>query len=386
MHKVLTTILVITLLGGILGACANSPAPPATTPKQNAAPLVKTGWEQQWETSLAEGKKEGSVAVYSIWSPDVRNALAQTFKQKYGINLEFSSFSRGADLLAKVQAEKRAGLYLADIFGVGNLSLITSMKPEGVLSPIGPVLLLPDVLDPKAWRAGKLPYTDPDGLALSAIGSVMRTLVYNTDSIKPGELTDWKDLLKPQYKGKITLNDPTVTGTGNALVTNVAVNMWGEDETAAFLTRLTKDQQTVVQRDYRIHMESVARGKYAIGMMPMQQLVAEFTGLGAPIKIATVNEDTHVSAGAGAIGVPTQFAHPNAARVFLNWFLSKEGQSVLVKAWGNPSTRADVPAEGIDPLFVPEPGGKYFLETGPFLDATARWRDIANKIIQESSK
>ncbi len=384
----ISTFLGCLLAVALLLAACGQPVSSGTTAtpspdKGNPAPVA--GWEQKWNDTVAKAKQEGSVSIYGIWTTEVRNALSQAFKEKYGINLEFTPFSRGADLLAKVQAEQRAGLFNVDVFGAGNPTILVTMKPEGVLGSMKDLLVLPEVLDPKGWRAGGVPFTDDQGYAISLIGVTVRTLTYNSTMIKDGEITTYEDLLKPQYKGKITVNDPSVTGTGNALVTHLG-QIWGEEKTKDFLRRLIIDQQAPVERDNRIHLESIARGKYAIGVGPLPEMLAELIDLGAPLKIPDVKEDSRITAGAGAVGVPGKFAHPNAAVVFLNWLLTKDAQTVFAKAWGNPSTRADVSVQGINPLFVPVPGQKYYGESAEALAARGKWLEIAKNVIAEASK
>lgn len=384
-------VALFVLAGLTLVACTQATPPSPTTEvktpaAKTSASAVKASWEETWDRVLAEAKKEGAVTIYTIWMPKVRTVLTQAFKEKYGINLEFSPFGRGADLLAKVKAEKAAGLNIADVFGAGNTSLIFTMKPEGLLGPIEPLLILPEVLDRNAWRGGKLPFADKEGTAFSMVGLVIRSIVYNTDLVKEGEITSFKDLLKPQYKGKITFGDPSVTGIGNALLYHLGDNLWGEAEATNFFRRLIKEQDVVIQRDNRLHVETVARGKYAIGLAPETAALAEFIELGAPVKVAMVGEDNRMSTAAGALGVATKFAHPNATIIFVNWLLSKEGQSFFAKSFGNPSTRLDVSTEGIDPLFIPRTGEKYYMETEEALAARGRWLEISKKVLDEASR
>ncbi len=369
--------------GFLLTACQGAVTGGATQPPQPTQP-GQPDWQQKWDATVAAAKKEGTVSIYALWTPEVRNALTQAFKEKYGIGLEFTPFSRGSDLLAKVQAEQRAGLYNADVFGAGNPTLLTVMKPENVLGSLKPMLILPEVLDGKGWRAGQVPYTDDLGDALSLIGVTVRTIAYNTEQVKKGDITSYTDLLKPQYKGKITMNDPSVTGAGNAVMSHLSDAVWDQARAADFLTRLIKDQQLSIERDNRIQMENVARGKYAIALAPLPDEVARLKALGALVDYAIVPEDNRITAGAGAIGVPSKLGHPNAAVVFVNWLLTKDGQTVFAKTWGNPSTRADVSVEGIDPLLVPVPGQKYFAEAESALISRGKWLELAAKIMQQN--
>ncbi len=343
--------------------------------------------KQKWESVLAAAKKEGTVAIYTRWTPSVRNALSQAFKKKYGINLEFSSFARGEEVAVKTEAEQRAGLHLADVYGLSNSDLLVQMKPKGFLGRIQPLLMLPEVLDTKEWSGERLPFSDKDGMAFSMGRNAARLVVYNTNLVKEGEITSVKDLLKPQYKGKITLNDPRVTGAGNALVTYLGHILWGEQETRDFLRRIIKEQEAPIQRDNRMQIETVARGKYAIALGELPSVVEEMQKAGAPIKLARCKEDNRSSAATAAFGVPTKPVHPNASMVFVNWLLTREGQSIFAAAFGQASTRLDASIEGINPDFIPVAGEKYYLsDNEDFMAAQAKWLKIAKQIIDETTK
>lgn len=363
-----------------------------TAPEQKApatevsTSIARVGWEQQWENLLSQAKKEGRVSVYALWRPETRDALGKAFREKFGITLEYTAFGRGAELLARVQAEKRAGLYVADAFGAGGPTLIATMKPVEVLGAIEPLLLLPEVLEAKLWSGGQVPFLDKDRRAIGMIASVQRYIVYNSAMVKPGELTTYKDALKPQFKDKVTLNDPSVTGVGNAFLSHLAHHIWSLDEATEFLRQLIKQQNVVIQRDNRLHVESVARGKYAVGLAPLPDVMEEFFALGAPIDVVINKEGTFVSPAAGALAIPTSFRNPNAAKVFVNWILSREGQTVFSRSFGNPSLRSDVSTEGIRPVFLPQPGEKLFLDSEELILFRGRMLEIARKTIDEALK
>ncbi len=389
MRKLQWALALAIFAGLSMAGCARTSGPLSTPePKTSVTQTqVRPGSQDRWNAVLAEARSEGTVSIYTHWLPSTRVALGQAFREKYGINLEFSTFTNAGDLMAKVQAEQRAGLYAADIFGMGVSALLNNMKPDGLLGPIPPLLIQPDVLDPKVWLGGQVPLSDKEGLSLSMSGLVMHMIVYNTDLVKDGEITSYRDLLKPQYKGKITMHDPSISGSGVAAITHVGHYLWGKDEAIDFLKRLIVDQQVIFQRDYRLHLESVVRGKYAIAFAPTSDLMAEFLAIGAPIRMATVEEDTIWTSSAGAFGVPVKLAHPNATAVFVNWLLSKEGQTVFIKTIGNPSKRLDVTTEGIDPLFIPDPTKKYYDgNTEESIAAKTEWRTIAKQVMDQYLK
>ncbi len=381
--------LVFLLLLSSLYSCTKTPSPSPETKVpavvQTSQPVSKADWQQKWDIVLAQAKKEGVVSIYHNWRPETR-ILLQAFREKFGISAEFTSFGRGAEIAPRVQAEKRAEIYESDLFGAGLGTLIVSMKPLGLLGPIKPLLILPEVLDQNAWIGGKLPFADDEGRAFRMIGVINPAIVYNTNLVKEGEITSYEDLLKPQYRGQITFNDPTVAGAGNAVVTNLGHNVWGQEKTVEFLKRLVKEQKVDIQRDNRLNLETVSKGKYAVTIGSLPDLTAEFMDAGAPIKMAKLKEADHITTAAGAIGVPTKFSHPNATMIFVNWLLSKEGQSLFARSFGGPSTRMDASTEGINPALVPSADKKYYPQTEDFLKVQGDWQTLAKQAIDEASK
>ena len=72
-------------------------------------------------------------------------------------------------------------------------------------------------------------------------------------------------------------------------------------------------------------------------------------------------EGIHVTSSDGSIALFKNAPHPNAAKLFLNWLLTKEGQTFYTQAYGQPSARLDVPTDGILPETIPQPGVKYIM-------------------------
>lgn len=375
------------LIAALAGSCARTSIPPLDTGARTATPKLeaKSGWEAQWQKSLAGAGKEKKVSVYSLWNTETRVALTKSFRDRYGIDLEFTPFGRGPELLAKVKAENRAGLYLADIFGAGGPTLLTVMKPEGVLGSVEPYLLLPEVTDSKYWPGGKIVFSDKERSAVAMAASAQRFMIYNTGMVKDGELTSYKDTLKPQYKGKIAINDPTVTGAGNAFFSHLAHNIMNVEEAKDFLRKLVVEQEAVIIRDNRQHVESVAHGKFAIGLGARVGTVAQFLAIKAPIAPVMLKE-VFISHADGVFGVPKVAAHPAAATVFINWLLSREGQSVFARNTGNPSLRLDVSLEGIEPIFMPTADEKLFFDSEEQIIFRGQMLEAAREAISKSNR
>ncbi len=386
MKKLITALLVALI---VLPALACTVAGPAQEPKAPAQGTVKPAAQQasDWDNIVAQAKKEGLVSVFSAGpGPTTRIAITEGFKKKYGIDVEFTAFQRGEELTTRAQTEKSAGLNLVDVIFAGTTTLLIVLKPADILGSTEPYLILPEVKNPSLWAGGKFPFVDKDKKSIQMIASIQRYIVYNTDLVKKGEITGYKDLLDPKWKGKMTMNDPTLSGPGVSMMTFLARDVWNLDEAKDFLRRLIVDQDLVIQRDVRLHLETVARGKYAIALGPWPDVLTEFLRAGAPLDSVITKEGVTVSAAAGAIGIPQTPAHPNATKLFVNWFLSKEGQTALSTSYGWPSMRTDVPTDHIHPMFLPQPGEKLFPDDEEKVLFGGQMRTIDEEVVKEATK
>ncbi|MBI4331140.1 MAG: ABC transporter substrate-binding protein [Chloroflexi bacterium] len=380
-NLLLVTMAAIALLGPVL-ACVPQPqqspaAAPATGPGVSSPGPARESWEAEWEKVLAAGKKEGMVSVYTSWTPDIRVALRETFEKKYGISLEFTTASGGPELTAKMERERTAGLYLADVIGNALSVVTTLMRPIGLAAPIEPMLVLPEARDTKV-RVGGLLFLDADQKYFIPLAASFDSfLSRNTDLVKEGEIKSFRDILDPKWRGKIIMNDPTGVGGGNAFVTLTA-RLWGWEQARAYLNELVR-QAPVLSRDYRLQAEWVARGKMALGVgVPINQLMI-FQKMGAPVALVRAKEGGRVSQGGpGGLILPAgKLPHPNATRVFINWMLTREGQTVFSKAFLQPAWRLDVSTEGLEEL-VPPPGAT--VEDEETAKLQAQYRETAKEV------
>ena len=180
-------------------------------------------------------------------------------------------------------------------------------------------------------------------------------MAYNINSVRPEDIKSYRDLLNPQWKGKMVIQDPTQTGTAINWFGVVSEVIMGMD----YVRELAK-QEPVITRDRRLQVEWLAQGKYPIAIAPQSDTLGTFEREGAPIKKHTPVEGAHTSAGSGHIALINRPAHPGAARLFINWLLGREAQTIHSKASLLPSARADVPVDHLDPSSIIQPGIKYF--------------------------
>jgi hypothetical protein len=171
------------------------------TPAAMAA--EKPGWQSEWERTLAGAKKEGEVSLWGdaeITHPDIVAAFTKEFPFIKPITVT----GKGGDLTVRILSERRAGKYLADVYsGTMGGAAFYEFYRSGVLNPIKPTFILPEVTDESGWLGGKHHYVDPDNYMILYEGNVAGTSIYyNTQSVKPNDFGSYWDLLAPKWKGK----------------------------------------------------------------------------------------------------------------------------------------------------------------------------------------
>ena len=349
------------------------PALTFAAPAKSTAAGKKQDWQAEWDKTLQAARAEGRVVMYTTAGQDIRTAFTRIMKEKYGISMDYVT-GKGNEMSTKILTERRAGLYLADVYVAGGTSTMTTLVPEGVMDPIDRDFILPEVADASKWYGNKLPYIDDDKLLLGFRGGIFWPFSINTTQVKPAELVSFQDLLKPVFKGKIAMADPTIQGAANSFVTLASAYLMGPD----YIKQLIQ-QEPFVSRDERLLTEWVARGKYSVLIGTKPDPITEFMKAGAPLLPIIPKEGSMIEPGSGTISVVNKRPHPNATKVFINWLLSKEGQTVYSEAAGIESAREDVSKAHLGAGLVREPGKKYIF-------GDEKFREIAEKTMQQTRK
>ena len=138
---------------------------------------------------------------------DRRDALSQAFQSKYGITVEYHP-DAGAGIFPRLNAERKAGLYLWDVLISGTSTALEALIPNKFLDPLEPTLILPEVKESKYWRGGALAeFLDPGHQTFIMTLMHRGTLYVNSNLVNPKEFTSHKDLLHFEMEGDNVADD-----------------------------------------------------------------------------------------------------------------------------------------------------------------------------------
>ncbi len=327
--------------------------------------LVSSGAEAQsskleWEKTVAAATKEGKLVLWGPPGSNVRAAYAEGFQKAFpGIEVDYTGAS-GSKQGPRMLAERRAGIYSVDILTQGTTTMLGTLMPQNALDPIPPALILPEVTNPKNWLQNKLEYSDDEGKYNLVFASYVKTpIAINPKLVNLQEIRSYWDLLNPKWTGKIAMKDPTNPGPGLATATFwYAEPGLGPD----FVRKLFGTQKIVHSDDDRQLLEWLVQGRYAIIIAPSEFTATGLKAKGLPVDLVGAEhfkEGSYLTSGNGSVALINRAPHPNAAKVFLNWLLTREGQTLMTQALGYASRRLDVTREHLDPIVVPKQGSKY---------------------------
>jgi iron(III) transport system substrate-binding protein len=306
----------------------------------SASPVSGAEWQTEWEKTLAAAKKEGNVVVGIPASSELRTAIGAKFKEKFGFPVELLS-ARGPENVTRIITEFNAGVRYFDILVAGGATPL-SMVAAGAADDFQSYMILPEVKDPKNWWGGHI-WEDNVGSKQQIYAFLCytsETLWYNGTQVESHEIRSFDDLLNPKWKGRIGFLDPRHPGSGQ----NTWSFLWkvkGEE----FLAKLSL-QDLLINQNLRQLADSLAKGKLAFTIGLSHYTYQPFIKAGLPVKpVPKIKEGAHANNGSGVVTVVKNPPHPNAAKVFVNWLLSKEGQEIYGKAMVQGTRRLDVGTE-----------------------------------------
>jgi iron(III) transport system substrate-binding protein len=331
---------------------------------------VTAGSDADWVELIAAAKKEGRVSGF-LYQRENIEAAVKAFEKKFPDIQVTTASTPAAETGPRIMAERRAGKFLWDVCICGPTTPLGVLYPAKALDSIKPALMLPEVVDQSKWWEGKHHYMDAEGSHIFVfVGSVdMPNVYYNKNMVEPKEFKSYWDLIQSKWRSKIIALDPRQPGrqrVGARFLYNIPE--LGEK----FLMRLFTEMDVALSREDRQALDWLAVGKYSLCLFCGNAEAAKAQGL--PVEEFDVyrwKETPAIYSGSnGTLALMNQAPHPNAARVFINWLLSREGQASFQRIMNSPDLTVESMRIDISKEPVPAPqrrvvGTKYIIMDTP---------------------
>src|ERR1700761_3521536 len=276
---------------------------------------------------IAAAKAEGKLVYYTANFAEIEQVVIKEFNKRFPeIKVEMVR-APGGQLITRVKTEAAAGKLIADIVDHSDRALMQPLEDlfQDYAPPNAADYDPAALISPKFWPRATIAWS----------------IAYNTELVKNPPKT-WMDLTKPEYD---KMNGQVFAESGGTTWTRIMFErqVLGEDYWA-------KQAAThpILYPSGAPMSDSLVRGEIAMGPL-LYNAIYPKQKEGAPVKIIFPPEGVPVNPYAS--GIPKTAAHPNAAKLFLNWCLSKEGQTFMIKNLGNLTSLKVAPIypEGFDP-------------------------------------
>ena len=327
---------------------------PSMTAGALAAEAAKSG-AGRWEKIVQEAKSEGKVTLLGPETAMVRPSMVEAFRKAYPeIELEYQAGSIGS-LATRLRAELAQKKSSFDVV-IGGTAVL---RNKDILEPLTSRLMVADATDARLWRSSEgngLKWIDHERqFAAQTSEWVFGYIVINSRALNPASIRNWSDLLKPEWKGQIASHDPRGAGAGQEVASYVLAKL-GEK----FIVDLFKGQEVALTRSYSQVADWVAQGKYSIGIAQVPDRIEALKKEGVALRAYSLQDAPGtLTGGFSVVSVLMGAPHPNAARVFVNWALSKAGQDALHRPQLYPSLRTDVSRDYVPDYTLAAPGVNY---------------------------
>ncbi|HEY6365712.1 MAG TPA: ABC transporter substrate-binding protein [Candidatus Binatia bacterium] len=327
-------------------------------------------FESEWAKLIAAAQQEGRLVISAGGAPSREyRSVVELFQKKFGLQVSLSTGS-GAASIDRVLAERNAGKYTVDVGLTSVAATRTRLVPAQALEPIPPLLIHPEVLDKSAWFAGRHWYADPQEEKLSFLYAAEPTetfsVWYNTKVISKQEIATIKspaDLLDPKWRGKVTSR----TWGDRGRVGEMQNIYFQPDMGIEWIRAFFGQAEARFSDDVRIRESWVIGGSVPIAFSDgdLDRELERLEKAGMPVALHSIPYKLPFLTAGGSgccIQVYNRAPHPNAAKLYLNWFLSKEGQTAIhqvTPSIARQSMREDIPFGNIEAKERRVPGRQY---------------------------
>ena len=248
-------------------------------------------------------KSEKQALLYTSLNIEDAEKLTAAFAKKYpGVGVTVNRQSANS-VLQKVLTERRAGQDIADI-----------------------VLLGAEYLDLLQNRGFFLKYSSPEskvekGEFWTPTYMSVHSIAFNKNLVTAEQAPRrYQDLLQERWRGKLAIN------LGNPTWIYSMLDFFGAEKGMSFLKSIAASKPRAY-RGTTLLMQSLVAGDAEVGVALNHDGVINFVNKGAPVGLSRVQDPLY--ADVHGIGILTNAQRPNAARLFVDFIVSKEGQTIL---------------------------------------------------------
>jgi iron(III) transport system substrate-binding protein len=274
--------------------------------------LIKSPVYGQSPSLIEAGKKEGKVVVYGSLESDTTDAIKEEFQKKTGIQVEYWRAS-ATKVMDRALTEYRAGKALFDII-LTNDNPMEIMFRQGIFAKYN------------SPTAKEYPKEAIDPNLGPRYRNVIIGVVYNKDVIKPADAPkSLEDLIKPQYKGKLVMPDPTQHTT----TTQWVASLWklmGKEKADKYIHDLAAMKPILVE-SLLPAAERVSTGETPIAITYVKYVYI-FGKKGSPldyVRLGKMMGDGHY------IDLNNKAPHANAGKAFIDYFLGNESMKIMAQ-------------------------------------------------------
>lgn len=320
MKRFIYSVAALSIL--VLGACGGAETPETTE---------DTSAEETQSATETEGAISGTLEFYTSQPDSDATALVAAFNEAYP-EVEVNVFRSGTEeVMSKIAAESQAGDIQADILLVADAVTFETLKEQDLLlayqSPEAE--FIPDDL------------LDPDGMYA---GTKVMATVLAANTANDGELpASWSVLTEEEAKGQAIMPSPLYSG---AAAYNVGVLTRQDQFGWSFFEELHENEMTVVQGNGAV-LQAVASGEKSYGVV-VDFMVARAKAEGSPVDLVYPEEGVPVIT--EPIGIMSNTENEEAAKAFVDFVLSEEGQLVAAELGYTPIREGVDAPEGLKPI------------------------------------
>lgn len=274
---------------------------------------------------LVDAAPKSRLLVYTSTKDVIIGQLRDAFMRKYPeIQLDYYSAGAGK-IMAKLAIERHAGRIMADVLWTSEVPDFYQLKAEG---------LLERYVSPEA-SAVISPVSDPDGYFTAARLSTIG-ICYDITRINNPPRT-WEDLLRPEFRNAFGIADPAISGTSMLSVSMIVKNL-GWD----YIRKLRANGAKMGQGATQV-VDDTAMGDLA-ACLAVDYIAINRILDGAPLGFVYLDKVMVIPS---PVAILKGTLNLKAARAFVDFLLSKGGQTIVAGGYTLPS-RQDVPvARGV---------------------------------------